>query len=265
MRRSLAIAGFAFTVVTAAAIAAAPYARTAASPPLPGNLEFRPGLLLSPRAMPARTLVPATAGLFARIATKDGTHPSALRELALDLDKDVKLEAEGAPACKPPARTTSAVRKACGSAIVGAGTANIEFAFPEQKWLIVPNPLTVVHGGTRNGETTLYLHTFVTIPTPAAVVAKMTIRRFGSGLRSLTRIPPIAGGAGSLIDFRVKLGRRYYDSEGEKRSLLMARCPDGVFRAAMPKVVFRNEAKVPNVAPTTILKGSVLVPCTPKG
>jgi hypothetical protein len=33
----------------------------------------------------------------------------------------------------------------------------------------------------------------------------------------------------------------------------------------VPKVLFKNEAQTPGVAATTVLKGSIAVPCTPKG
>ena len=45
----------------------------------------------------------------------------------------------------------------------------------------------------------------------------------------------------------------------------MARCPDGAFKINVPKTVFKNEAQVASVPATTILKGNLLIPCTPKG
>jgi hypothetical protein len=46
---------------------------------------------------------------------------------------------------------------------------------------------------------------------------------------------------------------------------LEARCPDGVFKVSSPKTVFKNEAGTPGVASVTVLKGSLALPCTPKG
>lgn len=74
----------------------------------------------------------------------------------------------------------------------------------------------------------------------------------------------IAEGMGSLIDFKFTLGRTY-THKGKELGLLEARCPDGKFKVNVPKILFKNEAKIPNVAPTTTLKGSLFVPCTPKG
>lgn len=261
MQKGLIAALTSTVVVTATATA---FAATTSIPVPPWNLDFTIGGLFSPKAMPKRTFAPVAAGVVGAVATTDGTHPPALREMALDVDRDVRLDTTGIPVCRPPERRTRAAVKACRSSIVGSGNAEIEFAFPEQKPLIVSPPVTIFNGGTREGETTLFVHTFVTIPLPAAVVATVKVRKLGGGLRSVTRIPPIGGGAGSLIDFKLRVGRNYTD-EGRERSLLTARCPDGRFKVTSSKVVFRNEASIPGVAPTTILKGSVLVPCTPEG
>jgi hypothetical protein len=102
------------------------------------------------------------------------------------------------------------------------------------------------------------------VPVPAAIVTDVTITRKGSGLHSVARIPAIAGGSGSALDFSFKLGRTY-TYKGKKVGYLEAKCPDGVFKASSPKTVFRNEAQIPNVAPVTVLKGSLALPCTPKG
>lgn len=262
MRRGLT-AAVATAAVVAVVIGTSSAATTSVPAPL-GNLDFTLGLSLAPKTLPKRTFAPATANIVGEVATKDGTHPPALREIALDVDRDVKLDTEGIPICRPPERSTRTAVKACRPSIVGAGNADIEFAFPEQKPLIVSPPVTIFNGGTEAGETTLFVHTFVTIPVPAAVVATVRVRRLAGGLRSVTKIPVIAGGAGSLIDFKLRLGSDYTDKD-RRRSLLTARCPDGRFKVTSSKVVFRNEAGVPNVPPTTVLKGSVLIPCTPKG
>ncbi|HEX5762218.1 MAG TPA: hypothetical protein VFY04_03745 [Solirubrobacterales bacterium] len=69
---------------------------------------------------------------------------------------------------------------------------------------------------------------------------------------------------GSLLDFKIRLGRRF-PHDGEKRSLLTARCPDGRFEVSASKALLRNEANLPGVPAVTILKRKVLVPCKPAG
>jgi hypothetical protein len=74
----------------------------------------------------------------------------------------------------------------------------------------------------------------------------------------------IAGGSGSLLDFRFHIGRTY-TYRGKRVGYFEGKCPDGVFKVNAKNIVFKNEAEVPNVAPSTVLKGGIAVPCTPKG
>jgi hypothetical protein len=108
------------------------------------------------------------------------------------------------------------------------------------------------------------IHTFLTVPVPAAIVTQVTIQRKGTGLHSIAKIPVIAGGSGSVLDFKFKIGRTY-TYKGKKVSYLGAKCPDGVFKVSSPKTVFKNEAQTPGQPATAILSGSLAIPCTPKG
>jgi hypothetical protein len=128
----------------------------------------------------------------------------------------------------------------------------------------VTSPITVFSGGESGGKVKLLIHVFITVPAPAAIVTDVTIKRKGSGISSVAKIPVAAGGSGSAIDFKFKLGKTY-SYKGKKVGYFEAKCPDGVFKANVKKVLFKNEAKVPGVAAQTELKGALAVPCTPKG
>jgi hypothetical protein len=261
-RLTLILALGAILAVGVAAIAAATSTTIKA-----GNLVLTFGGTLSPKKLPKNEYVPVTSKIFGKIATSDGTHPSAFREAVVDIDKDVKINAKGYPVCKGgqlQARDTKAAMKACGSTVLGAGIAHVEIAFPEQRPILVTSPLTVFNGGERGGKVTLYFHIYLTRPTPAAIVTTVTITRKGSGIHSVAKVPVAAGGSGSAIDFSFKLGKTFA-YKGKKVGYFEAKCPDGVFKVTTPKTVFKNEAKVPGVAAETVLKGSLLVPCTPKG
>jgi hypothetical protein len=232
-----------------------------------GNLVATFGGSTSPKALPKNTYTPVSTNIFGKISTTDGTHPSAFREAEVDIDKDVKVNVKGYPVCKGSqleARDTKAAKKVCGSAILGEGHADAEIAFPEQKPIKVPSPLLVFNGGEKGGKVTLFIHTFITVPVPAAIVTTVTITRKGSGLNSIAKIPVIAGGSGSALDFNFKLGKTY-SYKGKKVGYFEAKCPDGVFKVKVPKLVFKNEAHEPGAAPETRLKASLAVPCTPKG
>jgi hypothetical protein len=233
-----------------------------------GNLILTFGGSTSPTALPKSEYVPVTTNVFGRIETSDGTHPSAFRETVVDIDRDAKINVKGYPSCKASqleARDTKAALRVCGDTVLGQGSAHVEVAFPEQPPIVISSPLTIFNGGEKNGKVTLLIHIFVTVPAPAAVVTQVTISRKGSGLHSVAKIPVVAGGSGSGLDFKFKLGKTY-NYKGKKVGYFEARCPDGAFNVSFPKTVFKNEADVPGVAPQTVLKDVKLaVPCTPKG
>jgi hypothetical protein len=232
-----------------------------------GNLVATFGGAVSPKKMPKNDYVPVTSKFFGKVKTTDGSHPSALREAVVDIDKDVKVNVKGYPACKGgqlEAQNTTAAKKVCGGAVLGEGLAHVEIAFPEQSPILVKSPLTIFNGGEKGGKITLYFHIFITVPVPSAVVTTVTITRKGSGIHSVAKIPVVAGGSGSGIDFNFKIGKTYF-YKGKKVGYFEAKCPDGVFKVNAPKFLFKNEAETPGVAPTTVLKGGFAVPCAPKG
>jgi hypothetical protein len=232
-----------------------------------GNLTTTFGGSTSPKQLPKSKYVPVTTTIFGKIKTNDGTHPSALREVIVDIDKDVKINVKGYPVCKAgqlEARDTPAAMKVCGSTVLGEGIAHVEIAFPESKPLPVTSPLTVFNGGEKGGKLTLLIHIFITKPVPAAVVTTVTIQRKGTGVHTISKVPEIAGGSGSTIDFNFKLGKTY-SYKGKKVGYFEAKCPDGVFKVNVPKLLFKNEAQIPSIPASTLVKGAVAVPCTPQG
>lgn len=233
-----------------------------------GDLVLTFGGSNSPTKLPRNEYVPIVSTVFGKIATSDGTHPSAFRETTIDVDKDFKVNVKGYPTCseqKLTARDTAAALKVCGNSVLGHGLAHAEIAFPEQPPIIVTSPITIFNGGEKGGKVTLLIHTFITIPAPAAIVTNVTISRQGSGIHTVAKIPVIAGGSGSVLDFKFKLGKTY-SYKGRKIGYLEARCPDGAFQVSSPMTVFKNEANEPGVSPQTVLKNVKLaIPCTPKG
>ena len=264
MRRNLLVALALSAMLAVGVVAIAGAATTTVRA---GNLILTFGGTVSPKAMPKKNYTPVTTRITGKIKTSDGTHPSALREVVVDIDKDVKITTKGYPVCKPgqlEARNTKDALKVCGKTVLGEGGAHVEIAFPEQRPILVNSPLTVFNGGESGGKVKLLIHVYITVPVPAAIVTQVTISRKGTGVHSIAKIPVAAGGYGSAIDFDFKLGKTY-NYKGKKVGYFEARCPDGKFKATTPKTVFKNEADVPGVQPTTVLKGSILVPCTPKG
>ncbi|MGN6254854.1 MAG: hypothetical protein ACTHO8_07725 [Solirubrobacterales bacterium] len=189
-----------------------------------GNLlvTFNGGF--SPKKLPKKKLANIMLQASGKIATKDGSHPPALKEVLLETDKNGTINTKGVAKCKAgqlQSRDTAAAEKACKSAIIGKGTTNVEIAFPEQKPIPVSSKLLVFNGGTSGGKTTLYIHAYITVPTPAAIVTTVKITKIHKGrygLLSVASIPKIAGGSGSVTSFNLTVG---------KQKVLFAKCPDG--------------------------------------
>lgn len=232
-----------------------------------GNVVTTFGGSTSPKALPKTKYAPVSTNIFGKIGTANGGHPPALREVEFDIDKDVKINVKGYPACKPgklEARDTKAAMKVCGNTVIGKGEAHVEIAFPEQKPILVQSPLTIFNGGEKGGKVKLLFHIFITVPVPAAVVTEVTITRKGTGIHSVAKIPVVAGGSGSAVDFKFKVNKTF-SYKGKKVGYGEAKCPDGVFKASVKKILFKNEAQTPGENASTQLKGALAVPCTGKG
>jgi hypothetical protein len=249
----------------AATIGAGAATAAKTSLPLP-VLEFDLDADVSPKSLPKKELAPAGFSIFGRVGTRDGSYPSALREIVLNIDKDVEVDFRGLPVCKggrhDVRRRPDELKRLCREAIVGTGEAKLVVSFPNLAPIRMHTELTAFNLGI--GSRSLAVVGAIGHPAPALIVAVVKLRRLGRGWRAIVRIPRIAGGAGSLVSFRINL-KRFFFYRGERKSFLSARCPDGVFKLSLPKLLFRNEARIPGVAAQTVLKGGLAVPCGPMG
>lgn len=225
-----------------------------------GNLYLADNGGISPLKLPRRGKAPVTARLVGEIGTVDGSHPPALRSVALDIDRTIGIDAVGLPICREArlvARPTAEVERACGRAIVGSGKAEVEVAFPEQAPFSATGPVVLLNGGVRGRTTLVLLHAYVAVPAPTAVVTRATVTRVVRGRFGLhieARIPRIAGGYGSVTRFELKVGRKF-THRGRQKSFLMAGCPTGRW-TAKGDVRFEDG---------TQLGLTHVFPCTPKG
>ena len=201
-----------------------------------GNLELTFNGGFSPKALPKKTLAPISFNASGKIKTIDGTHPPALTEFLVETDKNGAVFVKGYPTCKSgqlQAQDTAHAEKICKSALIGKGTTDIEVEFAESAPIPVHSKLLVFNGGEKGGVTTFYIHAYITVPTPAAVVTTVKIKKIHHGrygLLATATIPKIAGGAGSVTAFNLTINKKY-NYKGKKVSILSAKCPDGKLQA----------------------------------
>lgn len=225
-----------------------------------GNLVLKINGGVAPKKLPKKKMAPIALRASGRIATTDGSHPPATRKVTIDFDKHGTINAKGAPACRPgklQSRDTKAAVKACRSAIIGRGKTAVAVAFPESRSFTARGPLVLFNGGVRGRVTTIYIHAYVSVPAPTAIVTTVKVRKIGKGpygTRAVARIPRIAGGSGSLTSFDFKL-QRSFKRNGNKQSYLLARCANGRFRAHATLATSDG----------TRISGSIVRPCQQRG
>jgi hypothetical protein len=230
-----------------------------------GNLELTFNGGFSPKALPKKTLAPIALTAEGKIKTIDGTHPPALKEAVVETDKNGAVNVKGYPTCKSgqlQSQDSSHALAICKSALIGEGKTNIEVEFAESKPIPVNSKLLIFNGGEKGGVTTFYIHAYITVPTPAAVVTTVKIKKVHNGrygLKSVATIPKIAGGSGSVTSFSLKIDKKF-TYKGKKVSVLSAKCPDGKLQAHVNATFFNYTTNETTKASTEILRT-----CTGKG
>lgn len=225
-----------------------------------GNLELTFNGGFSPTALPKKTPAPISITAEGQIKTLDGTHPPALKEFLVETDKNGFVQTKGFPTCtsgKLQSQDTAHAKAICKNAIIGSGKTEVEIAFPESKVVPVTSPLLVFNGGTKGGVTTFFIHAYITVPVPSAIVTTLKIKKIHHGrygLLTTASVPKIAGGSGSVKSFKVTVNKKY-TYKGKKLSILTAKCPDGKLQAHGTAVF----------ADGTRASASIVRTCTGKG
>jgi hypothetical protein len=247
----------------ALALTAAGFASAAGEGPVTvrvGNIEVTADGGFTPKALSKKKAEPIALRVEGAIGTTDGTHPPAVKEVIIEGDKNAVVDTKGLPTCKAgklQSRDTKAAEAVCGPAIIGRGTTNVEVAFPEQRPIPTQSKLLLFNGGTSGGTTTWYVHAYITVPIPAAIVTTVKIKKHHNGrfgTLSVASIPKIAGGSGSVTAFSLLIDKTV-KYKGKSYHPIEAKCTDG-------KLQVHAEAKFVD---GTKAATEVIRSCTPKG
>lgn len=210
----------------------------------------------TPTTLPKKGFAPITLKGYAKLSTTDGGLPPILQTITLWFDKNGEVETRGLPICTPAklvATTTAVARKLCPGAIVGTGFGEAVVNFPEQPPIPASSPITIFNGAEKNGNPTVLAHAHLTVPAPTTFVVPVEIQRVNDGrygFKTVARIPKIAGGSGTPVYGRLKIGREW-NYKGERLSYANAGCPDGRLQAK-GEFGFKDG---------TVLSGTLLKPC----
>ncbi|HEU4735579.1 MAG TPA: hypothetical protein VFS48_00950 [Solirubrobacterales bacterium] len=199
-----------------------------------GNLVLTADGGFTPRTLPRSSFAPIEFEGRADLRAVDGSVPPPLRQLVLDFDRDGRLTTAGIPVCQPSqldAVTPQEARRRCPGAIVGTGRADAMIALGGQPPFLASSPITLFNGPRLAGKPTVILHARTTVPAVQNFVITIPIEKRPGAFRyrATLDLPPIAGGAGSLVHLDAAVGKRYRLG-GKERSYVTARCGDGVLR-----------------------------------
>jgi hypothetical protein len=221
-----------------------------------GNLVVVTDGGFSPTTLPKKGYAPIKLHGYGKISTKDGGIPPVLETITIWFDKNGEVETRGLPVCTPAklaATTTKTARKLCPGAIVGTGFGKAVVNFPDQPPIPASSPITIFNGAPKNGNPTVLAHAHLTVPAPTTFVVPIEIQRVNDGrygFKTVAKIPKIAGGSGTPIYGRLKIGREW-TYKGERLSYANAGCPDGRLQAK-GKFGFKDG---------TVLQGTLFSPC----
>jgi hypothetical protein len=189
-----------------------------------------------PQLLPRRAFAPISFKGEVNLSTRNGSgRPVALTEAVVDFDRDGRLEVAGLPTCAATQVAnlgTAEARSVCGGAMVGEGLLEVAVeTSPGAEPTRIEAPLTIFNGAAEAGHPTAVLHANLGAPAGQTLAISAPIERIRGEFRYRVtiRVPPIAGGLGSVTRLRVEIGRRY-QAGGRSRSYVSAHCPDSLLK-----------------------------------
>lgn len=249
-RLTLSLAATAAVAVVIAAVASA-----AQSPVLQGPNGNTQSIAVNFAPKKLSKTKPTQATLEVTTATSRPSDPSGVPVPAVraivDFPKDVTLFSKGYPTCDPASlqnTSTEIALEACKKAKIGAGTASAVLPVGG-KVFPVAQTVTAFNGVPEGGKPVIVLHAYGTSPIQTTLVLVGTVTRLnkeGFGPRLDINVPLLAGGAGALTGFHVKIFKTF-SYKGKKRSYVSAVCSSKKWKSRGEFVFRDGESLTPSV------------------
>jgi hypothetical protein len=203
--------GWAAVALVAVAVAAASASAGGIDIGTPWVLTFHFGV--SPTKLSRKPPTQVRVSLSGTYKTADDSHVPALRELQLEGDRHLAFDLKEAPVCSGGHYDyRGALEDFCGDAVIGHGKLTVEVEFPEEPPRTVTGDLSLYNGGRKGNVRRLLAN--ATLPSSVAreVSIPITIRKVDEGRVgwiATAAVPKIAGGAGSITAYSLRIGRRF--------------------------------------------------------
>jgi hypothetical protein len=201
---------------------------------------------IGPKKLSGTKLTPATLEVTTKVtnATTKGNVPVPATNVVVDFDKTAKLFTKGLPTCNAAqlqSVSTEIAKQSCKRAIIGKGKAAALLPVGSSIFT-VDQTVTAFNGAPTGGKPTVLLHSYGTTPVQTTLVLVGVVTNYnkqGYGPRLDVTVPLIAGGAGALTDFNVKIDKKW-KYKGKSRSFISAKCPNSKKLKARGAFTFKD-------------------------
>jgi hypothetical protein len=194
-----------------------------------GDIRVKVSGEIAPRKLPRTGTAPIGVEVGGHIETTDGSPAPQLATMAIELNREGKIDTEGLPLCPyaalEPASSARAMAN-CRSALVGKGSFEAQISLTGQESYVAKGRL-LAFNGRKGGRPVLFAHIYSPRPFATSFVITFKIksasgRQFGSAL--VAQLPKSLSTWGKLTGIELRLDRRY-SAGGRRHSYLSAGCP----------------------------------------